>query len=223
MKKEIKIENYKENIINGIYVGIVLLFSSLLVIRFSDSLQLWESTMKFMVIGILGYLIVGIIVVFIHRRERKRVIKNHFHNAGGLYGFMLIAVFFDISMSLLPRMIATILWVNLLVLFLLWLGEFYYLKKMANKLNKINGWMEETLLIELPEKSKDVDASFAFLELYCKKNHMKLEILEKNIPGLVSMDDIVYTFSISMDYTIVGTCSYAIVLTTTPKAAIRSS
>lgn len=219
MRKEMRIEHYKDNILSGIFVGMILLISSLCSIRIIEDVALWEQTMRYIIPGILGYLVIGVVVMLIHRRERKVKTKpkNHYHNASGLYIMMIYVFFFEFSVMILPRTVGIILWVNIFVLFLLWLGEFYYLKRMAKKLNMVVGLVEETLIIELPDKPGGTDASFAFFETYCKKNNMQLEIMEKEIPGRVRLDGIEYSININMDYTMFGTCSYAIVLTTIVK------
>ena len=206
-------EMLKENAKRGIITGILLFLSCLIVVSLSDNPQGFRICMKFFILILACYIAIGVLYEMFRHRERKTAEKIHYHNAGGLYISQLYIVFFAITTTFLPRTLGIIFWSNLSVLFLLWLSDYLYLKAAAKKLNTAVNFVEDTLVIEVPEKLSSLDDLYEFLTQYCSQNQFSLQIDRKELPGEIMLNQKLYTVNQEMDYSIFGMPAYALILT----------
>ena len=212
-----KAEKWKNNLRGGCVLGIILFLSVLLVASGVREEWVWTIIRHYFVLIFLGYLAVGFLLTIFHSRKRKASSHN-FIGAGGFYWIMIFIFAFmilnNIAATVIPRSLYWIVWANIAVVIILWAAEYYYLKKMSQKLNNAKSLVRESSVITLPGKIESEDELYQFLTKYYGESGACVEVMEKEIPGIIKINGQEFSVSIQTAYSFFGTPDYYVILTT---------
>lgn len=211
-------EMIKENFSQGIMIGMLLFVGALGVAGYDGSGGVWNTCRYYVVLIAAAYAAIGIGIICFHRRKRKTKDFRFFGASGTYYiSLLLLAISFVrfVLYTYLSRVMYYIVLSNIILLICLWIADYIYLKNLAKRLNVNVSLIKETTAIELPEEPKGVDEFYDVLRKHCAGNGWKLEIILKEIPGIVIIEGIEYTAKLVRDYSYFGMLEYFLVLTTT--------
>lgn len=178
-------------------LGIGLFFSSVFVLMLTHDmvhLELFAEKM-FPIMGIY----IGVIVVLRVLSSIKifRRIGFIFSGASMIYWIGLFTVLLGFIGLYFEDYIRYILTMNVLVLICVMVGKFFYMKSIADELNQ-GKWNKGFLLVEdIENKPKSEDEFMEWIESYCRKNALDLEVLQYGIPAEIKMDGLMYRVQIT--------------------------
>lgn len=201
----------KKNIRDGSILGVALMIYNLVLIRLFTQGQYWDFVIRFLLLFLAGFWILGILLMSFHNRK-IRVDKNLYYGPAGLYWLFLLG-FGLVLFRLAGPVTEWLAYCNLAALLAAWLAEYLYLVHMSQKLNGARGAVRQTLAINLPKRIREPEKVYDFLEDYCERNHMSLWIVERAIPGRARIDGTEYEINVQEYYGFFGTPSYDLLIT----------
>lgn len=178
-------------------LGMTLFFSAVFILLLTHDLAHLELFADNL-FGIMGiYLAAALVLWGISSLKILQRIGFLFKGASMIYWIFLIGLPVEVIGAFLEKYIRCILTMNVLVLVCVMLGNFFYMKYIADELN--NGkWTKGFRLIEdIERKPKNEDEFMQWIENYCRKNALDLEILQYGIPAEIRMDGLMYRVQIT--------------------------
>ena len=201
----------EKNIREGSVLGAALLIYNLVLVRLFTRGEYWDYVIKYLLPLVAGFWVLGILLMSFHNKKR-RIDKNLYYGAAGMYWLFLIGAALTLF-RLAGPLAEWLVYCNLGALFGAWLIEYLYLVRMSEKLNGARGAVRQSLAINLPKRIRDPEKVYDFLEDYCGRNDMNLWIVEKGIPGRARIDGMEYEINVQEYYGFFGTPSYDLLVT----------
>lgn len=201
----------KENIIKGANIGFLLLISSILTLRFTND---FENTMKvftYFVPVLIGYIIIGIIFQCI--RNLPSTSSSASMGIGIYYWVSMVMIIIPTLGMFIEGYIRYIILVNLLVVFVLWAIDYLHLSKVAKELNGGKAVKHKTIIIDLKSKPKTKQEFFRILEDNCISNGESIEYVERDIPAIIKINEVLYKAEIGYYYSVAGEAIYTLKIT----------
>lgn len=200
----------RENVIQGCFTGLILFASFIVTVNLEIDAKDFLPLYPRLTLILAGYLVMGILIIFIHRRPRHRSQKKDEVLSGLFMGvafiallnvFMAPAIF---ASTFIPDIFRLPMIANILVLFLLWLAEYRTTARASKEMNESLSHFGRSFLEDLPECPKTVDDFLAAIAKYCSRNHIELEIITAERPAIVKMDGVYHKVSLVRWYTYGG-------------------
>lgn len=201
----------KENIIKGANIGFLLLISSILTLRFTND---FENTMKvftYFVPVLIGYIIIGIIFQCI--RNLPSTSSSASMGIGIYYWISMVMIIIPTLGMFIEGYIRYIILVNVLVVFVLWAIDYLHLSKVAKELNGGKAVKHKTIIIDLKSKPKTKQEFFRILEDNCISNGESIEYVERDIPAIIKINEVLYKAEIGYYYSVAGEAIYTLKIT----------
>ena len=201
----------KENLIKGVNVGLLLLVSSILTLRFTNDLEGAVKVFNYFIPVVLVYIIIGILFQFI----RQLPGKNSKGSAGIsiYYWIWMIVIIVPIIGTFIDDYIRYIILVNTIIIVGLRIGDYIHLSRIAKELNGIRVNKHKTLVIDLDEKPKSKEEFFKIIEDKCIAKGDTLEYIERDTPAIVRINEVLYKVEIGYYYGLIGNAVYTLKIT----------
>lgn len=207
MLKEDKIEILSK----GLFLALMLFLSTIIYLLIQQDTQHLKIVGALLVPIILGYCVIGVFIQLIaYRNSLKAEVSPIFSGASIIYWIFLITTAVMLCASFIPQIIRDTITINIIVLFLVWLINYLYLKNIADELNSELGYSSQVLVEDLRERPQTEDIFMEEIKNYCKKNNLDLEIIWYGIPANIKMNDINYTVRLGEYYSILGNVVYTL-------------
>ncbi len=201
----------KENLIKGVNVGLLLLVSSILTLRFTNDLNGAVKVFNYFIPVALVYIVIGILFQFIRQlpgRNSKR--------SSGIaiyYWVWMIVIIVPIIGVFIDDYIRYIILVNTIIIVGLWIGDYMHLSRIAKELNGMRVNKHKTLVIDLDEKPKSKEEFFKIIEDKCIAKGDILEYIERDIPAIVRINEVLYKVELGYYYGLIGNAVYTLKIT----------
>lgn len=144
----------------------------------------------FLIIGI--YLVAVLVLWGISSLKILQRIGFLFKGAAIIYWIFLLGLPIEIIGAFLEKYIRDILTMNVLVLIGVMLGNFFYMKYIADELNNGKWTKGFRLLEDIEHRPKNEDEFVEWIQEYCRKNALDMEIIQYGIPAEIRMDGLMY-------------------------------
>lgn len=178
-------------------LGLGLFFSSVFVLLLTHDmvhLELFADKM-FLVMGTYIGAIVALRVLVSFKIFRR--ISVIFSGGAIVYWVFLLILPITFIGLFVEDYIRYIVIINILVLIGVMVGNFFYMKYIADELNQ-GKWKKGFRLIEDIEcRPKSEDEFMRWIENYCGKNALELEVIQYGIPAEIKMDGLRYRVKIT--------------------------
>lgn len=127
-------------------------------------------------------LLAGVFLLWMGLRKRAVGVMS------ALWSAFWVIFFMTFAGRILPEWVRQIIGLDLGILTVLFGGNYYYLTKMAKKMNR--GRRGYTLRIELREKPSSKEDFLRQFEAYCAKENIDLVYEVKDVPAVVRMNGV---------------------------------
>lgn len=201
----------RENILKGINIGFVLLISSILTLRLTNNIDGMIRVFNYFIPILIGYGILGFLIQWIRNLPHKS--SEGSMGVGIYYWIFIIVIAVSIIGNFIPDYIRYIVLVNIVVLVALWIFDYISLGRVARELNGNKSHKHNTLLIDLKEKPKTKEEFFKLLEQYCISNKILLEYVEKDLPAIIKMNNVLNKAEIGYYFDVSGATIYTLKIT----------
>lgn len=201
----------RENTIKGVNIGLLLLISSILTLRFTNDVTNVIKLFNYFIPVLIGYISVGIL--FQWSRSLPSKSSEGSSGIGIYYWVSMIMTVIPFLGMFIDGYIRYIILVNLLVIIVLWVIDYMHLSKVAKELNDGRSIKQKTLIVDLEEKPKSKEEFFRVLENKCILNDDSLEYIERDIPAIIKINGILYKVELGYYYDITGNTVYTLKIT----------
>lgn len=201
----------KESLIKGVNVGLFLLLSSILTLRVTNDLEGAVKLFNYFIPVVLVYIVIGTLFQFIRQLPGKS--SNGSIGIAIYYWLWLILIIVPIMGIFIDDYIRYIILVNAIIIIGIWIGDYIHLTKIAKELNGTRVNNHKTLVIDLDEKPKSKEEFFRIIEDKCIANGDTLEYIERDIPAIVKINEVVYKVEIGYYYGLIGNAVYTLRIT----------
>lgn len=198
----------KENLIKGANIGLILLVSSILTLRFTNDLQGAVKVFNYFIPVVLVYIVIGILSQFIRQLPCKE--SEVSMGVSIYYWVWMIVIIVPIIGMFIDDYIRYIILINGIVILGIWIVDYIHISKIAKELNGGRVNKHKTLVMDLDEKPKSKEEFFRLIEEKCIVNGDILEYIERDIPAIVKINKILYKIEIGYYYGIVGNIVYTL-------------
>lgn len=198
----------RETITKGIYIGLILIVSSILTLRFTNDIESTIKVFNYFIPILIGYILIGLVLQWIRTLPHKE--SEGSIGVGSYYWIFLIMTGVSILGGFVPDYLRYIVLVNILVIVGLWFIDYYSLKLVAKELNGSSSYKYNTIMVDLAAKPKNKEEFFIELEKYCGENKILLEYIEKDLPAIVKLDGVLNRVQIGYYYALTGEAIYVL-------------
>lgn len=180
-----------------IALGLTLFFSSVFVLLLTHDmvhLELFADKL-FLIMG--SYIGIVLVLRGISSLKIFHRIGFLFSGASMIYWVGLFLLPVEVIGTFLDDYLRHILTANALVLTAVLIGNFFYIKYIADELNH-GKWNKGFRLVEdIDQKPHGEDEFMQWIESYCRKNALDLEVLQYGIPAEIKMDGLTYRVEVT--------------------------
>ncbi len=199
-KSDIKKEEMREVFSQGLNLGVIL-FAGAVAGVWASGLQMHRDFLFDQFIPVvLVCMVIGFGFEFLRSLPELGLVW--FRGTAAANWLPVFFILFFLFCGLAPGSIRYMLVGDLVVLTIIWAGNYLYVNRIAKQLN--HGKKAYTLMVDLKENPKTKEEFFEEIELYCKKNRIDLEYVEREIPAIVKLNGELYKVELNYYYTFGG-------------------
>ena len=202
MRTKQTLDEKKEKLLYGCLFGFILFASSAIYISIFADKKEAGVFLPYIPVALVGYLLAGNLLVWLYTRRGKGSAGVWFKGSAAIYTIGIIASAVAIAGSVLPQVLRYMLLVNLVIIILCWLLDYCFLVKVAKELNR--GKNCRSLVVDIQECPRSVDAFCREIEDYCRKNGRRLEFLKRGKVAEIRMDGERYSVEVDSFYSMFG-------------------
>ena len=129
------------------------------------------------------------------------------------YWVWMIVIIVPIIGVFIDDYIRYIILVNTIIIVGLWIGDYMHLSRIAKELNGMRVNKHKTLVIDLDEKPKSKEEFFKIIEDKCIAKGDILEYIERDIPAIVRINEVLYKVELGYYYGLIGNEVYTLKIT----------
>lgn len=174
-------ELYMESIKRGSLVGGIIWVCVVIFISINYK-TMGKAALPWLVPMLAGYIVLGALL------QLGTVKKRMINGLAALWSIIIIMFALICIAYYIPDWIRYIIVLSFFVLVVIWVGDYWYLSRMARKLNQ--GRSGYALCISLKEKPSSKEDFLRKFEDYCYRENIRLEYEVKDVPAIVFMDGI---------------------------------
>ena len=203
MKEKRLTDDFIERILRGIFLGLVLFTSAVLVLCFQNNIAEIGKILPYVPVAFLVYILLGIVFVWLHERVGEGQISSWFKGSAAVYWCDLFMLVLFVPGFFLSDSLRYIILVNEFVLIGCWILDYCFVLSVAKELNHRKR-RPLYLVVDLEECPKGEEAFCREIEDYCRKNRMSLEFVNRGKPADVMMNGEAYHVELDMFYSQFG-------------------
>ncbi len=163
----------------GGMIGLILWIAAALFISL-EAENIGREALPWLALLLPVYLLAGCLITLLGRKKRPIGILS------GMYG-LIVPLFILISIGAwLPEWVSQLLGVNLLTLAAFLTADYWYISRMAKRMNM--GRKGFSLCVSLREKPSSREDFLRQFEEYCRREDISYEYEVKDVPAIVRMD-----------------------------------
>ena len=174
-------ELYMESIKRGSLVGGIIWVCVVIFISINYK-TMGKAALPWLVPMLAGHIVLGALL------QLGTVKKRMINGLAALWSIIIIMFALICIAYYIPDWIRYIIVLSFFVLVVIWVGDYWYLSRMARKLNQ--GRSGYALCISLKEKPSSKEDFLRKFEDYCARENIRLEYEVKDVPAIVLMDGI---------------------------------
>lgn len=197
---EVRKEELGEFLSSGLNLGIILFAGAVIGVWASEG----QMHIDYLFQNFIFILIICVLAGYVLELLRSiPEIGLHWFRGTAIINWFSIGLFiFLVFHSLLSSSIRYMLIGDMAVLGIMWVGNYVTVNKIAKQLNK--GGKGYALVVDLNEKPRTKEEFYEAIEAYCKKNHIVLEYVERDMPAIVKLNGQLNKVELNYYYTFGG-------------------
>lgn len=203
MKLEQMLEEKKEQIFYGIFLGLVLFASSALALSVWGDFSELKVIVPLISVVLAVYFLVGNLLVWLYEKSGTWKISTWFKGAAAIYWIGILGGLVSFISCFLPALLRYVLLVNLGVLIICWLCDYSSVLRMAKELNGQKD-RHRYLVVDLKECPRGEEAFCREIEEYCRKGRIELEFINWGKPADILMNGEAYHVELDSFYSQFG-------------------
>lgn len=190
-------EEWLVNIVKCVGGGVVLFFSAIFSLLLNHDMTHLElfSRKILMIIGI--YILITSALMWISSLKIIRRLEAFLRGAAVVWWIFIIFFLLEAISPVVPEYIRYIVAMNVLVLLCCVVGNFLYMKHIADGLNQ-GKWNEGFVLMEdLEHRPGNEEEFMEWIASYCRRNALDYEVIQYGMPAKIMMDGLMYQVQVS--------------------------